>query len=363
MKKNYKVFSLTAIILIISIIFSMFGYADSVRVGDPNNDGKISSADARIALRVALKIDTPDDDTYISCDANGDKKVTSSDARLILLVALKIYNESYFVTSSTKLSTLPDTTKITETPTTRNIQWDDIIGNETTVRPVTRTTIPITTIHPNNYYTTSAAVVTAEPSGNNPSEKPSGETPGTVPGESQHPTGSTVIHTGTPSRPNTEKTSYNEDDTSVPITLPPVTQNPNLPAFRLDVKKFSGKTVTAGIYVKNVSGLKNGMVSLGYDPDVLTFVSAAPINTLGSVNIRPDSELGYIGCEFSLTKASDKSEFCLGTVTFNISSSNTASTVLRVSVKNDSAYNWTDSNKRPLAVRPSEYSYFLVLTD
>ena len=54
--------------------------------GDPDRDGKVTSADARLALRRSVKLeDYPEDSApYYACDADHDGNVTSADARLIL---------------------------------------------------------------------------------------------------------------------------------------------------------------------------------------------------------------------------------------------------------------------------------------
>ena len=54
--------------------------------GDVDGDGKITSADARLALRRSVKLeDYPEGSApYLACDADGDGTVSSADARLIL---------------------------------------------------------------------------------------------------------------------------------------------------------------------------------------------------------------------------------------------------------------------------------------
>lgn len=55
-------------------------------LGDVDGDGKVSSADARLALRLSVKLEdfAPGSPAWLACDADGDGKVTSGDARLIL---------------------------------------------------------------------------------------------------------------------------------------------------------------------------------------------------------------------------------------------------------------------------------------
>ena len=56
--------------------------------GDVDMDGKVTPADARIALRVSVKLDTISDDAYFLADVDGSGKVTSADARMILRAAV-----------------------------------------------------------------------------------------------------------------------------------------------------------------------------------------------------------------------------------------------------------------------------------
>lgn len=59
-------------------------------LGDVNLDGKISAADARLALRIAARLDDyPEvtDVVFMNADVNGDGKINTADARIILRVA------------------------------------------------------------------------------------------------------------------------------------------------------------------------------------------------------------------------------------------------------------------------------------
>ena len=60
--------------------------------GDVDGDHKISSADARLALRRAVNLETyaPGSREYIACDADRDGKVTANDARSILRAAVNL---------------------------------------------------------------------------------------------------------------------------------------------------------------------------------------------------------------------------------------------------------------------------------
>lgn len=58
--------------------------------GDLNGDNRITSADARSALRIALKLDEASAAVLQLADVNGDNKVTTKDARIILRAALNL---------------------------------------------------------------------------------------------------------------------------------------------------------------------------------------------------------------------------------------------------------------------------------
>ena len=58
--------------------------------GDINEDGKISAADARLALRIAARMDSISEDKINLADVNNDNAVTAADARIILRVSAKL---------------------------------------------------------------------------------------------------------------------------------------------------------------------------------------------------------------------------------------------------------------------------------
>lgn len=59
-------------------------------IGDVNDDGKVSAADARTALRISAQLDIPTQEQLIAADVNGDGRITAADARLILRVSAKL---------------------------------------------------------------------------------------------------------------------------------------------------------------------------------------------------------------------------------------------------------------------------------
>ncbi len=62
------------------------GSSSAYSIGDVDGDGEISAADARLALRRSVGLETYEEGTaeYIACDVDGDGDVTAADARLIL---------------------------------------------------------------------------------------------------------------------------------------------------------------------------------------------------------------------------------------------------------------------------------------
>ena len=63
---------------------------DVERTGDVNRDGKITEADARIALRISVGLTLCPDALYYYADADGNGKVEAADARTLLRVSVKL---------------------------------------------------------------------------------------------------------------------------------------------------------------------------------------------------------------------------------------------------------------------------------
>ena len=57
-------------------------------MADLNRDGKVTAADARLALRIAVRLDFADALTKVAADVDGDDFVTAADARFILRMAV-----------------------------------------------------------------------------------------------------------------------------------------------------------------------------------------------------------------------------------------------------------------------------------
>ncbi len=87
-----------ALLLMLSMLFTVSvisGSADStLRSGDIDGDGKVSSSDARSILRLSVGLSKciPLIEKY--ADTDGDKKVTAADARLALRVSVNLDKES-----------------------------------------------------------------------------------------------------------------------------------------------------------------------------------------------------------------------------------------------------------------------------
>ena len=62
----------------------------AIRVGDVDGDGSITSADARLALRAAVKLDVLRETAQKAADVDNDEKITTSDARKILRAAVSL---------------------------------------------------------------------------------------------------------------------------------------------------------------------------------------------------------------------------------------------------------------------------------
>ncbi len=82
MKKTILISALCIMLLCLSAV----GVSAALQ-GDVNFDGKLTAADARLALRISARLEMVDDATYLRADADNNGRVTSFDARLILRVS------------------------------------------------------------------------------------------------------------------------------------------------------------------------------------------------------------------------------------------------------------------------------------
>lgn len=86
-----KIYMLAIAVLILIPLFCLQSSASTAYLlGDIDTDGTISSADARLALRYAVKLDEYNKNQKLLADANKDGEITSADARVILRVAVKL---------------------------------------------------------------------------------------------------------------------------------------------------------------------------------------------------------------------------------------------------------------------------------
>ena len=104
MKKNLC--ALLTAVLVIALVCAVFPAPSFAlrKLGDVDGNGKIEAADARLALRASVKLETLTAEQTLAANVDGDAFVTSADARLILRAAVK-------------LETLPDTEVGDATPT------------------------------------------------------------------------------------------------------------------------------------------------------------------------------------------------------------------------------------------------------
>ena len=72
-------------------------------VGDVNQDDHITTADARIALRICVQLENPTDLQLVLADANGDKVLRTADARLILRYAIHLTDADSIVGSEVRV--------------------------------------------------------------------------------------------------------------------------------------------------------------------------------------------------------------------------------------------------------------------
>ena len=89
---------LLAAVLLFSLSLTVF----AAKIGDVDGDGKVTAADARLALRRAVDLEDYEEgsEKYIASDADRDGKVTAADARLILRAAVGLENLDIIVPPS-----------------------------------------------------------------------------------------------------------------------------------------------------------------------------------------------------------------------------------------------------------------------
>lgn len=91
---------LAIILAILTLVpFAMPVNAADRMLGDVDGDGKITAADARLALRASVSLEKLDAEAFTAADADKDTKISASDARLILRgsVGLERLGRDYYI--------------------------------------------------------------------------------------------------------------------------------------------------------------------------------------------------------------------------------------------------------------------------
>lgn len=134
-----KAICFACVLVAVFVVFS-FTAAAAMR-GDVDGNGRLTAADARIVLRIAAKLDIPDEQLRLAADVNSSGTVTSADARLILRVSAGI--DSFAEEETTVPSTDPPvavepTTKLPETTTNNPDIEDEVQGGASNDNPGTK---------------------------------------------------------------------------------------------------------------------------------------------------------------------------------------------------------------------------------
>ena len=90
MKKHQLITAILALVCAFSVLFALNASAASYSLGDISGDGRVTSVDARIALRCAAKLERLTEARTLAADADRSGKVNSTDARILLRVAAKM---------------------------------------------------------------------------------------------------------------------------------------------------------------------------------------------------------------------------------------------------------------------------------
>ena len=90
--KHNRFLTLLALALILALVLTNLAVPSFAKrkLGDVDGDGYITSADARLALRASVKLETLSDEQKAAADVDQDTYVTSADARLILRASVKL---------------------------------------------------------------------------------------------------------------------------------------------------------------------------------------------------------------------------------------------------------------------------------
>ena len=113
-------------------------------LGDIDGNGKITAADARLALRISAKLETGTETQLLAADTDKNGRITASDARKILRVAanLEIFSEN--TVQHTTLPSVHTTEPVLETTTKPVVESTTLVHETTTEFIEEPTTEPAT---------------------------------------------------------------------------------------------------------------------------------------------------------------------------------------------------------------------------
>ena len=183
-----KLISVILVLTMLLLSAAVLANAEStVKLGDINGDGKITSTDARLALRAAAQIDVLTADQFKAADTDFNGRITATDARAILRAAAQIDTLPEIPTEATSEATTEATT---EAPTTEATTEAPTTEATTTEEPTTEepTTEAPTTEEPTTEAPTTEEPTTEEPTTEEPTtEEPTTEEPDTGVVVSEYP--------------------------------------------------------------------------------------------------------------------------------------------------------------------------------
>ena len=151
-KKAIKIIAIVlSVISILGIFLPVFSSAAGY-LGDFNQDGKVTSSDARSILRISAMLDECPDELFSIADINGDGKISASDARITLRTAAMLEDlievelpeipskPGIEEESKEDMSEGPAEEPVTKEPITEEPSTDEpVIEEPTTKEPVTET--------------------------------------------------------------------------------------------------------------------------------------------------------------------------------------------------------------------------------
>lgn len=109
-----------SLVLVVVMVFSLSMVAFAAKLGDVNEDGKVSAADALMVLQAAAGSRTLSAAQQKKADCNKDGKVSAVDARKILQMVAGLIPEEEMTTSTPP--------SIGGGDGDDSIDWSDIIG-------------------------------------------------------------------------------------------------------------------------------------------------------------------------------------------------------------------------------------------